>query len=450
MELPVVIIGWSSRVTEAVVAEVAVRLGRPVTAAGPEAAATVDQRAELADGALTVWLDHGARSVGNRRWLGAVTTAADLIVTAPDLDDDVDAPDGRAVIAAAGEVTAAVTGHRPGPRVTVETIEVDERRRYPVVIGRGARRELADLLPAQARRVAVVTQAPVGVTVDIPVEHRVFDIPDGEVAKSLDVLGRVASELARWGLTRRDVIVSVGGGAVSDLSGYLAASYHRGVEVIHVSTTLLGQIDAAIGGKCGVNLPEGKNLLGAFKQPAAVVCDTATLGTLPPAEFLSGMGELAKYHFLGGGRLDRLPLDERVAACVRIKGDVVAGDETEQGRRVILNYGHTLAHALETLTGYGIRHGEAVAVGLIYAAELAFRLGLIDKARVAEHRRVVATYGLSPHMPPGLDPDAIVDAFSADKKAVDGITFVLDGPDGVAPVIIDDRTVLLETLDTVR
>ncbi|MFV0257276.1 MAG: 3-dehydroquinate synthase family protein [Acidimicrobiales bacterium] len=450
MDLPVVIIGWSPEVTEAVAADVADRVGRPVTAVGPEAADTVDQRAELAREAITVWLDHGARSVGHRRWLGVVTTVADVIVTAPGLDDQQGPPDRAAQAAAVDEIVAAVTTDRPRPEVRVETVAVDERRRYPVVIGRGARHRLADVLPAQARRVAVVTQPPVGVTVDIPVEHRVFELPDGEMAKSLDVLGRVASELAQWGLTRRDVIVSVGGGAVSDLSGYLAASYHRGVEVIHVSTTLLGQIDAAIGGKCGVNLPEGKNLLGAFKQPAAVLCDTSTLGSLPAAEFLSGMGELAKYHFLGGGRLDRLPLDERVAACVRIKGDVVAGDETEQGRRVILNYGHTLAHALETLTGYGIRHGEAVAVGLVYAAELAFRLGRIDAARVAEHRRVVATYGLSAHLPPDLDADAVVDAFAADKKAVDGITFVLDGPDGVAPVVIDDRSVLLETLATVR
>jgi 5-deoxy-5-amino-3-dehydroquinate synthase len=221
------------------------------------------------------------------------------------------------------------------------------------------------------------------------------------------------------------------------------------VEVIHVSTTLLGQIDAAIGGKCGVNLPEGKNLLGAFKQPAAVICDTATLATLPAPEFLSGMGELAKYHFLGGGQLDRLALPERVAACVAIKAEVVSGDETESGRRAILNYGHTLAHALETALAYEIRHGEAVAVGLVYAAELACRLGRIDADRVAEHRRVVAAYGLEPALPSGAEPDELVRLFARDKKAVDGITLVLDGPRGIEPVSIGDRAMLRSVMDRV-
>jgi 5-deoxy-5-amino-3-dehydroquinate synthase len=295
-----------------------------------------------------------------------------------------------------------------------------------------------------------VTQEGIGIDVDPGVEHQTFLVEDGEQAKRLGVIGELASRFAQWGLTRRDAVVSVGGGVVSDLAGYLAASYHRGVPVVHVSTTLLGQIDAAIGGKCGVNLPEGKNLLGAFNQPAAVICDTETLSTLPPAEFVSGMGELAKYHFLGGGRLDRLPLTARVAACVRIKGDVVAGDETEGGRRAILNYGHTLAHAIESATDYGIRHGEAVAVGLIYAAELANALGRIDADRVAEHRRVVAAYGLSASLPSGLDDDELVDGFARDKKAVDGITFVLDGPSGIEPVIVEDRDLLIATLETLR
>ncbi|MDH3681506.1 MAG: 3-dehydroquinate synthase, partial [Acidimicrobiia bacterium] len=318
-----------------------------------------------------------------------------------------------------------------------------------VVIGRGAIDELSGLVPSGVRRVAVVTQEGIGIDVDPGVEHRVFAVPDGEEAKRLEVVGDLASRFAQWGMTRQDAVVSLGGGVVSDLAGYLAASYHRGIAVVHVSTTLLGQIDAAIGGKCGVNLPEGKNLLGAFKQPAAVICDTATLASLPPAEFVSGMGELAKYHFLGGGRLDQLPLAPRVAACVRIKGDVVAGDEREGGRRAILNYGHTLAHAMESATDYEIRHGEAVAVGLVYAAELAAALGRIDTDRVAEHRRVVDAYGLSPTVPEGLDGDELVKLFARDKKAVDGITFVLDGSDGIEPVLVEDRKLLRDTLETV-
>jgi 5-deoxy-5-amino-3-dehydroquinate synthase len=219
--------------------------------------------------------------------------------------------------------------------------------------------------------------------------------------------------------------------------------------VVHVATTLLGQIDAAIGGKTGVNLPEGKNLVGAFWQPSAVLCDTEVLGTLPPREYRNGLGEMAKYAFLGVDDLPDLSLEEAVAACVRCKADVVGSDERESGRRAILNYGHTLGHALETAGEYDLRHGEAVAIGLIYAAELARLLGRIDGARVEEHRRVVAGYDLPMVVPPGLDPEHLVDLYSRDKKAVDGVTFVLDGPDGVEPVRIDDRKLLLQAFSAV-
>ncbi len=439
-------------------------LGRqdaPVIAAGGGIVVTPANRRALADRAAVAWIDtpvpvlidrlSGDRNrpllIGgtearlrqlHRERLGLYTTTADVLVAdGGDADPD----------EVAQSVIAALTDHDLGSPLRTEHITFGDGRHYPVVVGRGARHELASLLPEGVRRAAIVTQDGIGVDVDPGVEHQTFVVEDGEGAKRLEVLGELASRFAQWGLTRRDAVVSVGGGVVSDLAGYLAASYHRGVPVIHVSTTLLGQIDAAIGGKCGVNLPEGKNLLGAFKQPAAVICDTETLASLPPAEFLSGMGELAKYHFLGGGRLDRLPLTDRVAACVRIKGDVVTSDETEGGRRAILNYGHTLGHAVESLTDYGIRHGEAVAVGLVYAAELAAALGRIDAERVAEHRRVVDAYGLPTRLPAGLDADELVDGFTRDKKAVDGITFVLDGPDGIEPVVVEDRSVLVATLE---
>jgi len=225
---------------------------------------------------------------------------------------------------------------------------------------------------------------------------------------------------------------------------------HRGIPVVHVATTLLAQVDAAIGGKTGVNLPEGKNLVGAFWQPSAVLCDTEVLATLPPREYRSGLGEMAKYAFLGVDRLPDLPLDEAVAACVRRKAEVVAADEREGGQRAILNYGHTLAHAVETAGGYGLRHGEAVAVGLIYAAELARALGRIDAERVAEHRHVVAGYDLPMRLPDGIDPNEVLALFARDKKAVDGVTFVLDGPRGVEPVRVDDRQLLADTLDAIR
>lgn len=323
-------------------------------------------------------------------------------------------------------------------------------RSYPVLVGAGVRHELASLLPSGTRRVAVVTQEGIGVDVDPGVDHQRFLIGGGEPHKTMATVEGLCSEMAAAGLTRADCIVAVGGGMVTDVAGFAASVFHRGIPVVHVATTLLAQIDAAIGGKTGVNLPEGKNLVGTYWQPSAVLCDTDTLGTLPPRELRCGYGELAKYHWLGGGRLDDLPLDEQVAACVRIKADVVASDERESGRRAILNYGHTLAHALETAGGYDLRHGEAVAIGLVYAAEIAHRLGRIDAAAVAEHRRVVARYDLPSTVPDGLDDAELVELFSRDKKATREVTFVLDGPDGVEPVSGIDPAVLLDALTALR
>jgi 5-deoxy-5-amino-3-dehydroquinate synthase len=242
----------------------------------------------------------------------------------------------------------------------------------------------------------------------------------------------------------------VGGGIVTDTAGFAAASYHRGVAVIHVATTLLAQVDAAIGGKTGVNLPEGKNLVGAFWQPTAVLCDTETLATLPPRELRCGYGEIAKYRFLGGEGIDALPLDEQVAACAAIKAAVVAGDERESGRRAILNYGHTLGHAVEIAGGHDLRHGEAVAIGLVFAAELAHRAGRIDESRVAEHRRVVSAFDLPTTIPEGMDSARLVELMARDKKALDGLTFVLDGPAGVESVTGIDPQLVVASIDAVR
>lgn len=331
-----------------------------------------------------------------------------------------------------------------------ETVELTGGRSYPVFVGAGARHELGAVISPLAKRAAIVTQSHIGVSVDPGIEHQVFEIGDGEEAKTLDTISDLTSRFARWGMTRRDVVVAVGGGVVTDVGGFAAAVYHRGISVVHVPTTLLSQIDASIGGKTGVNLPEGKNLVGAFWQPDAVLCDTETLETLPPRAYRAGLGELAKYHFLGGGSLDQLALPERIAACVRIKADVVASDEREGGRRAILNYGHTLGHALETAGNYDLMHGEAVAIGLIYAAELAHRLGRIDAAAVAEHRRVVGAYDLATTIGSGFDLDELVGLLSSDKKALDGITFVLDGPNGVESVIVADTVLLRDVMETIQ
>jgi 5-deoxy-5-amino-3-dehydroquinate synthase len=317
----------------------------------------------------------------------------------------------------------------------VITVPVDlGERSYDVLVGPGARHELAAALPAGVRRAVVVTQATIPVEVDPGVEHRVLTIGAGEEAKTLATVEELCRAFADWGLNRADVVVAVGGGMVTDVAGFAAAVYHRGVPVIHVPTTLLGQIDAAIGGKTGVNLPEGKNLVGAFWQPSAVLCDTDALDTLPARERRSGLGEMAKYRFLGVDDLLSLPVDEQVAACVRVKAEVVGGDEREGGRRAILNYGHTLGHALEIATSFELTHGECVAIGLVYAAELGRRLGRIDEARVAEHRATVAAYDLPTSIPAGLDHGELIELMARDKKALRGITFVLDGPRGVEPV----------------
>jgi 5-deoxy-5-amino-3-dehydroquinate synthase len=329
------------------------------------------------------------------------------------------------------------------------TVRVDlPGRGYDVVVGEGVLGALAgvvaDRAPA-ARRVAVVTQPALegrareleaGVSADVHL------IGDGEAAKTLETVGGLCRAFARAGLARTDAVVALGGGVVTDVAGFAAATYHRGVALVNAPTTLLGQVDAAIGGKTGVNLPEGKNLVGAFWQPAAVLCDTATLATLPVGEWASGRGEMAKYAFLGPGPPDAslldLPVDQQVARCAAIKAAVVAADERESDRRMVLNYGHTLAHALEAAglaegTG-GLRHGEAVAVGLVFAALLARRLGRIDEARVALHRRVVGGFDLPGELPAGTSAGAMLDFMARDKKARHDLTFVLDGPAGVEPV----------------
>ena len=325
-------------------------------------------------------------------------------------------------------------------------VPLSEGREYPVLVGVNAREELDSVLPKDSQRVAIITQENIGVSVNLETENEIFLIPDGEEAKTLKTIESLCRSFTRWGLTRNDCIVGIGGGVVTDVAGFAAAAYHRGTPVIHVPTSLLGQIDASIGGKTGVNLPEGKNLVGAFWQPTAVLCDTSVLNTLPEREMLSGYGEMAKYHFLGSGNLDDLNLEEKIARCVEIKAQVVASDEREAGTRAILNYGHTLGHALETTQNYDLRHGEAIAIGLVFAAELAHKLGRIDKDRVEEHRLVVDQYGLSSMMPQGIEPDVIMEVMARDKKAINGLTFVLDGPAGVEVVTGIEPSIVRETI----
>jgi len=305
-------------------------------------------------------------------------------------------------------------------------------REYPVLIGHGVVQDIAQFLPKSARKAVIITQSGIPANLALPIESKTVIIGQGESTKSLATIESLSQEFADMSITRNDVIIGVGGGMVTDIAGFAASTWHRGTSVIHVATSLLAMVDAAIGGKTGVNLPQGKNLVGAFWQPSAVFCDLDSLASLPERELRCGLGEVAKYHFLTGDNLLALSLDERVARCVGIKGSFVEQDERESGKRAFLNYGHTLAHALETVGNHQLAHGEAVAIGLIFAARLARALGRIDDARVDYHELVVGqTYSLQTRMPAGLDIDQLMAAMARDKKALNGLTFILDSPQGL-------------------
>ena len=311
-------------------------------------------------------------------------------------------------------------------------------RSYSVVVGHGVLSRTKEMIPSSARRVAIVTQEGIPAKYipsfgDLHVSNHV--IGEGESHKTLTTIERLCREFSQAGLTRGDVVVAVGGGMVTDVAGFAAASYHRGIPVVHVATSLLAMIDAAVGGKTGVNIAEGKNLVGAYWQPHGVVCEMDALETLPEREMRCGLGEMAKYHFIVREDLSSLTMVDRIARCVRIKADIVSADEREGGIRALLNYGHTLAHALEIATDFSIAHGEAVAIGVLYAAHLAHRMGRIDSVRVDEHYEVVhGVYGLHHALPNGITPDQLIIDMGRDKKAIDSITFVLDSATGLEVV----------------
>lgn len=319
-------------------------------------------------------------------------------------------------------------------------------RSYDVVIGSGAVEVVDSLIPETAGRAVIVTQPTIPIELHLRVPSETVEIGLGEGAKSLETVERLCRRFVEIGITRADVIVGVGGGVVTDVAGFAAATFHRGVSVVHVPTTLVGQVDAALGGKTGINLPEGKNLIGAFWQPRGVICDTDALGSLPEAEWRSGYGEIVKCALMGLDDLLEQPLEEQIARCVDLKARIVAEDEREGGSRMLLNYGHTLAHALEAagfaevgdspgLSAEGsLKHGEAVAIGLVFAARLAEELGRIGRDRVEQHEEFVARMGLPTVLPKAVDPSLLVRLMGRDKKSVNGLTFVLDSARGVEPV----------------
>jgi 3-dehydroquinate synthase len=281
------------------------------------------------------------------------------------------------------------------------------------------------------------------------VESAVIDA--GEAAKSITVLGELWDRLGEWRLTRSDAIVAVGGGATTDLAGFVAATWLRGVRIVQVPTTLLAMVDAAVGGKTGINTAAGKNLVGAFHPPVGVVVDLDVLATLPVQQWVNGMAEVVKAGFIADPMiLDLIELDPVAAArpdgtharelierSIAMKATVVAADLKEAGPREMLNYGHTLGHALERLEDYLIPHGHAVSIGMIFAAGLGRHSGRLDDATVDRHRLALDAIGLPTSYRPDALP-ALLDGMRIDKKSR-GSTLRFVVLDGLAtPAILED------------
>ncbi|MEE2052625.1 3-dehydroquinate synthase [Nocardiopsis tropica] len=351
--------------------------------------------------------------------------------------------------------------------MTVTRIGVgDPSGRYDVVVGSGVLSELPSLV-GDAAQVAVIhpggldgiARPVVGALEAAGYRAHSLPVPDGEAAKTAAVATDLWSRLGRLNFTRSDAVVGVGGGAATDLAGFVAATWLRGVRSVLVPTTLLGMVDAAVGGKTGINTPEGKNLVGAFHPPAGVLCDLATLPSLPRADYVGGLAEVIKAGFIddpvicdlveedpeGAASPEGAHTRELIERAIRVKADVVSGDLKESGRREILNYGHTLGHAIERAENYTFRHGYAVAIGMVFAAELARLDGRIGAGLVERHRSLLSSVGLPTSYAQESWPELRA-AMSVDKKAR-GATLrfvVLDGPaapsilSGPAPELLDE------------
>lgn len=330
------------------------------------------------------------------------------------------------------------------------TVELGERS-YPIQIGEGALDLLGEeLARLRATRVLICTNTTVGPLYlervlaviharlpDLPVE--VVCLPDGERYKDLAHVEKILMGAVKVGLDRRSLMIALGGGVVGDMVGFAASMWMRGIGFIQIPTTLLAQVDSSVGGKTGVNLPAGKNLIGSFHQPKSVLVDPVVLRTLPPREVSAGIAEVIKYGFLGDDtfvdylernierlrRLDPEVVAHVVAHCCRIKADIVKLDEKEGGVRAKLNLGHTFAHAIENLSGYGCwLHGEAVGLGMMMAADLSERLGYLTRTEVRRVNELIERGGL-PTKGPCLDAQAAYRVMQSDKKSLAGkIRFV--------------------------
>lgn len=353
--------------------------------------------------------------------------------------------------------TAAVTDPVTDPtRIAVGG--PDAAHRYDVVIGTGLLGEVPALLDG-AQRVAILHPPTLRATAEAVrddlraggFEAHVIELPDGEDAKTLAVAGFCFDVLGQIGITRSDAVIGLGGGATTDLAGWVAASWLRGVRVIQIPTTLAGMVDAAIGGKTGINIDQGKNLVGAFHPPVGVLCDLAALSSLPVNDYIAGLAEVVKCGFIADPAiLDLIEADpvlvtapgnrherELIERSVAVKARVVSADLTEQGPREVLNYGHTLGHAIEKAERYTWRHGAAVSIGLAYAAELSRAMGRLDDATADRHRTILSALRLPVSYRAGAFPQ-LLETMKLDKKARGNrLRFVL--LDGLAkPVTVDN------------
>ena len=296
------------------------------------------------------------------------------------------------------------------------TIQVTGDSNYEIVVGRFLLHRVAEALGSTVKKVLIVHPVALSASAELLRESLITSgyeailagVPDSEEAKQVQVAAFCWQILGQADFTRSDAVIGFGGGSTTDLAGFVAATWLRGVRLVQVPTTLLGMVDAAIGGKTGINTAEGKNLVGAFYAPSAVVCDLETLRTLPRNEILAGFGEVAKYGFIADERiLELIESDVTVATdpgsdvfkeiverCIAIKARVVSEDFKESGLREILNYGHTLGHAIEHAERYKWRHGAAIAIGMVFVAELARIAGRLSDEAVERHRRIFSLLGL--------------------------------------------------------
>jgi 3-dehydroquinate synthase len=317
-------------------------------------------------------------------------------------------------------------------------ISIGGERPYHVVVGTDVLGELPAMLGAAVMRVAVIHARALretGESVqaglrDHGYETHLVEVPDAEQAKTAEVTASCWAALGTVGMTRSDAIVGVGGGATTDLAGFVAATWLRGVRCVLVPTTVLGMVDAAVGGKTGINTADGKNLVGAFHPPAGVLCDLAALESLPRHEYVSGLAEVVKAGFIAdpailelvesdpasAARPDGPHTRELIERSVRMKAEVVSSDLRESGRREMLNYGHTLGHAIEQVEQYRWRHGAAISVGMVFAAELARLAGRLDDETADRHAAVLESLGLPTGYPAAAWP-RLLDAMRIDKKA---------------------------------